>query len=514
MKVHLLQPKDRNVYETVAPFPNDLFEDLQLDSILQIMAKQDRYVYQSCRRILLEPLTDLSVIQYRQKAIEDVLQNKKSILELYVTVAEVVTDLSNYKDRLKKRGNPSAAIRVIDSIEMLDILAVGLEKLKAEITNTYGHFHSENFREFYDTFLQEFDSNFMQMIHQKRQTLQALQVGGEIQISAQLGAGLKSERFLVNSVAEYQSKHKFDKIESLFSTLIKKDEIRINYDDLRLSADCKDLENAGLLHIANYFDSFSREIQRLFESLRSQLAFLYGCANLHTHMSGMTFPVCFPEFDVEQQSPMALDLYDLSLAIKTLRTPVTNRLSDGEVLLYLVTGTNQGGKTSFLRSVGTAQLMAQSGLFVPAGTFRTCIYRGIYTHFIRNEDITMTSGKLEEELSRLSKIIDRVKTGSLILLNESFATTSEREGANIAEEIVRAFYDNGITCFFVTHIYAFVKKAYEEAWERTRFLQAQRLDDGTRTFRILPGEPSSTGYGMELYRQIIGEAGAGTDREA
>lgn len=504
MKVYLLNPKDRNSYEDIAPFRNDLFDDFQLDQILQVMSKHDRFVYQACQRILLEPLTDIEVILYRQEAIRDVLENKKSILDLYVTVAEVVTDLSNFKDRLKKRGNPSAAIRVIDSIEMLDILALGLEKLKAEITNTYGHFHSGNFREFYDTFLQEFDTNFMQMIHQKRQTLQALQVGGEIQISAQLGAGLKSERFLVNSVAEYQSKHKFDKIESLFSTLIKKDEIRINFDDLQLSRDCKDLENAGLLHIANYFDSFSKEIQRLFESLRTQLAFLYGCANLHTHMVGMTFPICFPEFDPKLQSPMAINLYDLSLAIQMLRMPAANQLPDGEVSLYLITGTNQGGKTSFLRSVGIAQLMAQCGLFAPAKSLRTGIYRGIFTHFIRNEDITMTSGKLEEELSRLSKIIDYIKPGSLILLNESFATTSEREGANIAEEIIRAFYDNGITCFFVTHIYAFAKKAYEEMWEHTQFLQAERLEDGTRTFRMLPGEPSSTGYGMELYRRIIG----------
>ena len=57
----------------------------------------------------------------------------------------------------------------------------------------------------------------------------------------------------------------------------------------------------------------------------------------------------------------------------------------------------------------------------------------------------------------------------------------------------------------MTHIYAFAKKAYEERWERTQFLQAERLEDGTRTFRMLPGEPSSTGYGMELYRRMVGE---------
>lgn len=505
MKVNLLYPREQRSYEDVVPFRNDLADDLLLDSIVNIMSKNDRFMFQTCKRLMLEPLTDIKHIYYRQAAIKDAIENKKTVLDLYTTVAEVVTDLSNCKDRNKKKGNPSAAIRVIDSIEILDILATGLERLKNEITLSYGKFSSNNFVMFYDEFISEFDTNFMSMIHEKRKALQALQVGGEIQISARLGAGLKADNFLVNSVVEYQSKRKFEKIESLFSTLIKKDEIRINFEDLQLNRDCKDLENAGLLHIANGFDEFSREIQKFFDSLRQQLAFLYGCANLHTHMNGMTFPLCFPIFDESLRSPISNDLYDLSLAISMLRMPITNSLPDGDTLLFLITGTNRGGKTTFLRSVGAAQLMAQCGMFVPARTFRTGIYRRIFSHFVRNEDSTMNSGKLEEELSRLSKIIDYVKPGSIILLNESFATTSEREGANIAEEIIQAFYDNQITCLFVTHIYAFAKKAYDENLKLTQFLQAERLEDGTRTYKILPGEPSMTGYGMELYNEILGE---------
>lgn len=504
MKANLLLPNVQPEYDDIVLFRNDLCEDFCFNEILEIMAKKDRFVYQACKRIILEPLYDYKQIRYRQAAVLDAIENKKGIQDLYTTVAEVVTDLFNFKEKLKKRGNPTAAIRVLDSIEMLDILATGLEKLRAEIAGTYGKFQSVNFINFYDDFLQEFDSGFMLMIHQKRQTLKALQVGGEIEISARLGAGLKAENFLVNSVTEYQSKHKFEKIESLFSTLIKKDEIRISFDNLQLSRDCKDLENAGLLHIANSFDGFSKELQKLFETLRMQLAFLYGCTNLHTHMNGMTFPLCFPDFDDSLQCPTADGLYDLSLAISKLKMPVSNSMTDGDARLVFITGTNRGGKTTFLRSVGVAQLLAQCGMFIPAKTYRTRIYRGIYSHFVRNEDVTLTSGKLEEELSRISKIVDYIKPGALILLNESFATTSEREAANIAEDILNAFLDNNITCLFVTHIYAYARKAYDEARSQVHFLQAERLKDGTRTYRILPGEPSSTGFGMELYRQIIG----------
>ena len=98
-----------------------------------------------------------------------------------------------------------------------------------------------------------------------------------------------------------------------------------------------------------------------------------------------------------------------------------------------------------------------------------------------------------------------MKQESVIFLNESFATKSEREGAAIAEDIVRAFMDNNVTCFFVTHIYSYAKKAYDEKYPRTKFLQAERTEEGERTFRITEGEPSLTGYGMEMYHEILGD---------
>ncbi len=504
MKINLLNRKEYRQSRDLAPFKNDLYEDLDLEPMLNIMCKHDRYVYQTCRNILSSPMDDYENIIHRQNTLRDAIANKRTIFTLYTTVAEVVTDLSNYRSKMNKDGNPLPAVRVIHSIEMLNLLAEGLEKLKAEIVSTYGNFGGATFREFYDGFLKEYDSEFMQLVHQKRRTLHALQVGGEIQISARIGSGLKSEEFLVNSVEEYQSKHKFDKIESLFSTVLKKNEIRISYDNLQLLRDCKDLESAGLLHVAMCFDEFSKDISRLFDTLRYQLAFYYGCCNLHSHMKGMTFALCFPEINQGTSGIVGTGIYDLSFAIRTLKFPEANDLSGNDTLLYLITGTNHGGKTTFIRSVGIVQLMAQCGLFVPAKTLSTGIFKGIYTHFVRSEDVTMTAGKLEEELARLSKIVDHMVPESLIFLNESFATTSEREGAAIAEDIVRAFFDNRVTCFFVTHIYAFAKKAFKEEREHTQFLQAERRENGERTYRITEGEPGKTGYGMELYEKIIG----------
>ncbi len=506
MKVHLLNRPDFQPQDDIAPFKEDLCQDLVLDPILKIMGKGDNYVEQQCRMTLLMPLTDRANLLHRQSALRDAIRNSKTILQLYATVAEVVTDISNYKTS-HRNGNPLPAVRVLNAVEQLDLLANGLQRLKDVIVNTYGHFTGVIFRDFYDAFLKEFNAEFVRLVHEKATLLRKNSNNeGEIQISGRIGNGLKADGFVVNVLSEYQSKRKIDIMESLFSTKIHKNEIRISYDDLELNRDCRDLQSAGLLHVASTFDSFSLELMRMFNSLRQQLAFYHGCCNLYNHMKNMVFPVCFPEVNMTGSHAITgKSFYDLGVAVRDQRLPATNDLSGEDTLTYLITGTNHGGKTTFIRSIATSQLMAQCGMFVPAQSMETQIFTGFFTHFVRSEDASMTAGKLEEELRRLSKIVDNLTSGSIIFLNESFATTSERDAAAIAEDIVRAFYDNEITCFFVTHIYAFAKKAYDAGTPRMQFLQAERTMAGERTYRMKQGEPSVTGYGMELYEEIIND---------
>lgn len=503
MKVNLLNCPDY-VNSDVVPFKNDVWEDLRIEPILATMSKQDKFVYQACKNVMLAPSSDRKNILYRQEALKEAIEHKKDIFDLYITIAEIFADITNLRGKGKNDGNPLPAVRVMNSITMLDLLSTGLERLKQVIVDANNRFSPGIFRDFFEEFLKEYDSNFMEIVHEKCQALKALQVDGEIQISGKLGRGMKCDGLLVNSISEFRVKRKFEKWDSLFGAKLRKNEIRISYDDIQLTRDCKDLENTGLLHVASCFEEFNKDISRLFESLRTQLAFYYGCCNLHTHMSGMAFRLCFPVIEERFRAIEAEDIYDLSLAIKNLKKPMENTLNGDDTLLYVITGINHGGKSSFIRSVAISQIMAQCGMFVPCKRMTTCMFSGIFTHFVRNEDVSMNAGRLEEELSRLNRIVDTMNPGSLIFLNESFATTSENEGAAIADDIIKAFNENHVTVFFVTHIYAYAKKAYEENYPNTRFFQPERNERNERTYRVIEGIPCMTGYGMELYRKVIG----------
>ena len=174
--------------------------------------------------------------------------------------------------------------------------------------------------------------------------------------------------------------------------------------------------------------------------------------------------------------------------------------------LVVITGANQGGKSTFLRSIGIAQIMMQCGLIVSAKSYQSGIYTSLFTHFTRREDSAMNSGRLDEELRRMDQIINNMGEDPLILLNESFATTTEKEGSEIAYGIVRALKEEGVRIFSVTHLLSFAQRIYEESKtdEKVCFLCAEHLDDGKRTYKMIDHAPELTSFGLELYDEVLG----------
>jgi DNA mismatch repair ATPase MutS len=140
----------------------------------------------------------------------------------------------------------------------------------------------------------------------------------------------------------------------------------------------------------------------------------------------------------------------------------------------VITGANQGGKSTLLRGIGLALLMMQSGMFVTATAFRASVSTGIFTHYKREEDNTMTSGKLDEELGRISEIVGHLKPGGTVLLNESFAATNEREGSEIARQIVHALTESGVRVILVTHLFDLADGLHNEHLDTALFLRADR----------------------------------------
>lgn len=115
----------------------------------------------------------------------------------------------------------------------------------------------------------------------------------------------------------------------------------------------------------------------------------------------------------------------------------------------------------------------------------------------------MRSGKFDEELARMSEIADHLTPWSIVLFNESFAATNEREGSEIGRQIIAALLDSQIRVLCVTHMYELAHAFYETRRKKGMFLRAERAADGRRSFKLCEGEPLRTSYGADLYRRIF-----------
>lgn len=249
-----------------------------------------------------------------------------------------------------------------------------------------------------------------------------------------------------------------------------------------------------------------------FNALRVELGFYLGCLNLHDQLTAKGEPECMPDphrLGATEWSSRGLS--DPCLSLRISERVVGNDLhADGKSLI-IITGANQGGKSTFLRSLGVAQLMMQAGLTVVAQSFSAPVVHGVFTHYKREEDVTMMKGKFDEELQRMSEIGNHVVPHCLLLCNESFAATNEREGSEIAGEVIRALTHLGVTVIFVTHLYELAHRLYGEHSGDALFLRADRDVDGGRTFRVTEGEPLPTSYGEDLFWHTFGGGPAQVD---
>ena len=180
----------------------------------------------------------------------------------------------------------------------------------------------------------------------------------------------------------------------------------------------------GISRVAVALAQSADHVMSFFKTLRTEMAFYVGCINLHERLTAQGEPVCFPT----PRSPVAPDhhfegLYDVCLSLQVGRRVVGNAADLTGKSLVLITGANQGGKSTFLRSLGTAQLMMQCGMFVGAETFEAPFCPALFTHYKREEELSMKFGKLDEELARMSAIVDHLVPHSVVLLNESSAGT-------------------------------------------------------------------------------------------
>jgi hypothetical protein len=170
--------------------------------------------------------------------------------------------------------------------------------------------------------------------------------------------------------------------------------------------------------------------------------------------AGLRF--CYPDVSASSRDVHAVGTFDLALARKlaTGRKPVvTNdfRLAGPERVI-VVTGPNQGGKTTFARTFGQLHHLAATGCPVPGSRARLFLPDRIFTHFEREEDLAAMIGKLEDDLIRIGDILRAATGRSIIILNETFASTTVHDARFLGTRLLTKVARLGALCVYVTFV--------------------------------------------------------------
>jgi len=510
MRPHLLYA-DRDFQAddaAAASRPADLVSDLSIDVLLDVMAAGDQHGREFAQAVLLAGLSAPDEVTYRQDVLTDCLRHPDAVAALHRVAASACQDAGR-----QQAGPPgSAGESLRQSLLMLATLCPALRELGAVAADQAGQFRSAGFSRLTSLLTDQLTDSGLTRV---AELLTTLRFRNGIRVTAGLGHSNKGTGYVLQNRSSGQRAgwpawlpgRARGGREPVAAGRAEELVLDVPERDVSARQALGALRNRALGPVASVLAATCDRLRDFLELLRLETGFYLGCARLHQALTARGVPLCLPE-------PAALDRHILTAA--ELRDPVLvltsgnpgtiagNDLDATDRSLILITGASQGGKSTLLRSIGLAQLMLQAGLFTCARSFTGSVRGRLATHFARAEDAAMISGKLDEELARLSILTDEITPGCILLCNDSFASTTEREGAHIAHAVTTAFADSGVLVVFATHLHELARCLHDERPAGTLVLRAGRTDDGRRTYRFAAGAPVPASYAADTFREVFG----------
>ena len=517
---------------------SEAINDLSLDFIVSAITK-DEFEQNIIKQLMTQIECSEELIKYRCDVFEDFLRipklrsNLTSLLEMLGELREIekfkkdsdASSLWQLVNRMREINRYIDCIKELRStLEGMDIHSQGLVTLRELVVKIYEDGSFEPLQQ------------DMEELFKKVRTLRSVTIGVNLDdMLRPVRAGILSlngkeftdsgvlKRFMAMSAKKdgsgIQPNDDYAHLKTFHAAASK--EFKLAYDDTPTGADR--LSDSIKFVVTDILDKITRNIKDVlrkhvnvsgyaFISLIPEIIFYIRWAELIEKIQAKGLPLCKAEIlPVEERCIRARDIYNLKLAIKIVSGEelkiVTNDLDfDNDIgRIFILTGPNRGGKTTITQALGIAVLMAQCGIYVPCSSLKLSPCDNIYTHFPADENETVDLGRLGEESSRLAEIFSKATSKSMLLLNESLATTNVTEGMYIATDVLKAMRYLGVRCIFNTHMHELAANVdkMNKAVKGSSKIESMvtGVEKGQRSFKVSVNPPQGLSYAKDIAQQ-------------
>ncbi len=248
---------------------------------------------------------------------------------------------------------------------------------------------------------------------------------------------------------------------------------------------------------SDFIAAYSDFIDPITARIHRELKFYTSCHNYIAGLKSKSFSFCYPII-LEDRKIELNGVYDIAMASRSKSSDlITNHLTlDESHAGAWITGANQGGKTTYARSLGQAAYLTLLGMPVPGSYARLPMFNGIYTHFCAEENAGTDNGKLKEELLHIKEMLTYASgSNNLFILNELFSSTTTSDAFDMSRLLVSKLAKLNSIVICVTHVPSLAKycKGLLSLGTETGNHESNR-----RTYRIIPKPPELTAYAADI----------------
>ena len=428
----------------------DFFADLNLDQVLESMTV-GRKQYE-LRPFIYAPLHDVAAVRYRHEVLRDL--EKPVVLESVTRFAETMRRMREHLAQAEKIYYPlQKQAWFLDAVEIYCEAVCSLAEELGALDVTSGGF--QGLRDYLARYAAS--DGFTSLAAQTRALKEALARvrytvrtnGARVTVS-----NYEGEPDYSVQVEETFAKFKQGAVKSYLVRL--PDLADMNHVEAqildRVARLNPDVFGALAGYCGRHRDYLDATVGRFDREVQFYLAYL----ELIGPLKAVGLPFCYPRVSARATGIAAEETFDLALATKLVPeggTVVGNDFYlEGPERIFVVTGPNNGGKTTFARTFGQLHFLVGLGLPVPGKSARLFLPDRIYTHFEREENIETLRGKFEDELVRVHEILERATSQSVLVMNESFNSTTLNDALFVGTEMMRRILELGLLGVYVTFV--------------------------------------------------------------